>query len=139
MSPTLTAAPFEISWIDQTDDPTAVYTVRVTVKDSLGCIQSPSLTKYVKDQTPADCYPFIETETWGAETPPAPQDVTQTVTLNIKNASSLENMTLTGLIFQFEDSSTCLAGSPAHGFQVTSVVFGGAITDGTDRASGVTH
>ncbi len=139
MSPTLTAAPWRIAWIDQTDDPTAVYTVAVTVKDDQGCIQSPTITKYVKDQTPADCYPTIETETWGAETPPAPQDVTQTVTLNIKNLSSLEDMTLTGLIFQFENSSTCSTGSPAHGFQVTSVRFGGTIADTTTRLAGTTH
>lgn len=124
-------APFEIGWADQENG--EVYAVTMRVQDSNGCIQSPTLVRYVQDQAPAGCYPFIDTTTWSLETGTG-ANTTRTMTLNIKNASPLENMVLTAISFTYANSTACDSNA---NFTIDSITFGSA-TDGTDRAIG-TH
>lgn len=136
LSGTDSIAPFELNWSDLADG--QIYTVVIAVKDVLGCIQSPILTRYIKDQAPALCYTNLETYTWGTETAPSGQTVTRTVTLNLKNDSTFEDMTLKAMSFTFADSAECLTGNPAHNFTIDSITYGGVVFDGTDRTAG-TH
>jgi len=125
-----TAAPFQIPWNNMDDGET--YMLSTFITDSNGCVQSPGMVRYITDQAPAGCYPFVESSTWNAETHVSGQVYTRSLTLNVKNNSPLENMTLKAVTFRFANSGAC----PSNGnMEIDSITFG-ATTDGTDRPLG---